>query len=511
MVRRIVVLGGGSAGLLSALTLKSKLPHLEVEAVYSSKIGVIGVGEGTVPYVPAHLHQYLGLDEFEVFQAIRPVFKLGVRFQWGRRPYFDYTFSGQQFTWRWPGLSRSSGYYADLGPVGCDLSSALMEYGMALPRRADRLPELPAPGANVAWHIENRTFVAWLESACRRSGVVFTDAELVSASPSEKGIGDLVLSDGTRRAADLFVDCSGFASELLGGSLAVPFVDFSGSLFCDRAVVDGWDRDDEPILPYTMSDTMSSGWCWRIDHPDRIHRGYVFSGDHVSDDHALEDFLIAAPKARSPRIIRFRSGHYRDSWSGNVIALGNACGFVEPLEATALMVVCLQLRAFTDVLIDSMCEPTPGLRALYNANSRKTWEDIRDFLAMHYRFNDRLDTSFWRRCRNDTPLGGLEEFVAFYRENGPSPLAEGHLAFGNPFRVEGHLAILVGLGVSHERPYQPAVQDWAGWRSRVESHFKAARGGVSMIEALALLSDPSVWQRLRGIHGDTVLRSFHPR
>ena len=110
MIRSILVLGGGSAGLLAALTLKRKIPALDVEVVYSSRIGVIGVGEGTTPYFPSHLHQYLGLDECEVFNAIEPVIKLGVRFTWGKRDYFDYTFTGRQHSWRWPDLARNNGF-----------------------------------------------------------------------------------------------------------------------------------------------------------------------------------------------------------------------------------------------------------------------------------------------------------------------------------------------------------------------------------------------------------------
>jgi tryptophan 7-halogenase len=497
-IQTVVVLGGGSAGLLAALTLKRKLPGLAVEVVFSSKIGVIGVGEGTVPYVPGHLHGYLGLSEHEVFQAITPVFKLGVRFTWGRRPYFDYTFSGQQYTWKWPDQQHCCGYYVERDPVGADLSSALMEAGKALPRRPDRLPEVPLPGTNFAWHIENRTFVAWLESACRREGVTFTDAVLTGVERGGERIARLHLSDGSERRADLFVDSSGFASELLGKALEEPFSDFSDALFCDRAVAGGWDRSDEPILTYTVSDTMDSGWCWRIDHPDRIHRGYVFSSDHATDDEAVEAYRRVAPKATNPRIVQFRSGQHRNAWVGNVLGIGNACGFVEPLEATALMVICVQLRAFTEGLLDSECDPTPGIRKLYNDATRRMWEEIRDFLAIHYRFNVRLDTPFWKRCREETALGGVADLVAFYEENGPSPLGADCLAFGNPFRLEGHLAILCGLGVPHQRPRHLAEKDLSLWNAKRQTFGRVARDGVGMREALQLLADPAVWRRLRG-------------
>jgi tryptophan halogenase len=129
----------------------------------------------------------------------------------------------------------------------------------ALPRRPDGLPDLPPPGNNYAWHIENKLFVGWLESACRREGVRFTDAELAGTETGPQGIASIRLDDGSERTADFYIDSSGFASELIGKALGEPFEDFSGSLYCDRAVAGGWERTGEAVLPYTLSDTMDSG------------------------------------------------------------------------------------------------------------------------------------------------------------------------------------------------------------------------------------------------------------
>ncbi len=498
MIRSILVLGGGSAGLLAALTLKRKIPSLEVEVVYSSRIGVIGVGEGTVPYFPAHLHQYLGMDEHEVFNAIQPVIKLGVRFAWGKRDYFDYTFTGRQHSWRWPDLPRNNGFYGFGDPSAMDLSSALMDRAKALPRRPDGVPDLPPPGSNFAWHIENKLFVGWLEKACRREGVRFTDAELAGVERGGEGIAAIRLSDGSERRADFYIDSSGFSSELIGKALEEPFEDYSGSLFCDRAVAGGWERDDEPVLPYTLSETMDAGWCWRIDHPERIHRGYVFSGEHAGDEEAIAAYLKVAPKAANPRIVRFRSGRYRRSWIGNAAAVGNAAGFVEPLEATALMVICLQCRWLADGLIDSELRPTPSMAALYNRLNGGVWARIRDFLALHYRFNDRSDTLFWKRCRTEIPLHGLEDLVEFYRENGPSAINAGHLQAGDPFGIDGYLAILAGLKVPHGRPYRPGPEESRRWEAYRERHRRIAAGGMDMREMSRELAERGVWKKIRG-------------
>ena len=187
----------------------------------------------------------------------------------------------------------------------------------------------------------------------------------------EGGIAAVHLEDGRRLAADFFIDASGFRSELLGRALEEPFVSFDRSLFCDRAVVGGWERTDEPILPYTTAETMDAGWAWQIEHEHHVNRGYVYSSQAISDDEAAAEFLRKNPKApQSPRVVKFRSGRYRRQWVDNVVAIGNAGGFVEPLEATALMIVCAQ-RADARRLAHPQpaSRPRPTWRALLQRHS----------------------------------------------------------------------------------------------------------------------------------------------
>lgn len=493
-----IILGGGSAGLLAALTLKRKIPALRVEVIYSSKIGVIGVGEGTTPYVPHHLLDYLRFNEHELHQAIDPVFKLGIRFAWGKATHFDYTFSQQERAYRHPELTRNHGFYLQDPTQSLNLHSELMNQGKAAPLRADGTPDLPKPGENIAWHLENHRFVEWLEKACRQHGVFFTDAELDHATIDATGqISELHLHNGSKKTADLFIDCSGFTSELLGKTHKVPFRDFGNALFCDRAVAGGWDRDDEPVLPYTASDTMLCGWSWRIDHPERIHRGYVYASDHLSDEAAIDEYRSVAPKVKDPRIVKFRSGAYQESWIGNTIAIGNAAGFVEPLEATALMVICLQCRWITDGLLDSTMQPTPSMVRLYNKLNHDLWTSIRDFLALHYRYNDRLDHPFWQRCRHETPLGNAEELVAFYKENGPSSIAGSALNINDPFGLDGYYAILNGLMVEHQRPYQIPEKERIFWQRMMREQEKIATHSLTMPQLRELLQQAQVWKKIR--------------
>jgi tryptophan halogenase len=498
-VEKVVVLGAGSAGLVAALTLKLKIPSLHVRVIASSQIGVIGVGEGTVPFVPGFIHGYLGIDEHEFFVNTDPVYKLGVRFTWGRRDYFNYTFSQQQWAWQWQELPRPSGFYADLDHHGIDLAGALMETGNALPTRGPQHPDVPPPGTMAAWHLENHRFVDWLDGRCRLAGVEFTDAELQSVEHRESGgIEALHLTNGERHAADLFIDASGFSSELLGKALGEPYRPFRDSLFCDRAVVGGWEREPgEPILPYTVSDTMDCGWSWRIDHPERINRGYVFSSDHLDPAQAEAEFLSRNPKISKTRLVSFRSGRHERMWVENVVAIGNSGAFVEPLEATAIMCLCLQCRWLVDGLIDSQNQPPPTMQRLYNRFVGNLWDEIREFLAFHYKLNTRLSNPFWRRCREETLLFHSAELIEFYRENGPSGIGKVLVDGDSPFGIEGYYAMLVGMQAPMDRPYSPSGAEASAWRRRLASFRGVAEKGMPMERCRELLRRPETWRDLR--------------
>ena len=368
MIQNVLILGAGSAGLIAALTLQRKLPRLQVRVLRSREIGVIGVGEGTTPAFPKHIFRELEIPAGRFFPAAQPLWKIGVKFLWGPRGRFDYTFS-QQLNSQWSDLSRPNGFYCDAEFRGADLASALMAHDRVFPRQ----PNGGGPDVQpwYGFHIENRKLVDVLESCAVESGVGIIDGTMNSAERGPAGIAAVHLEDGRRLEADFFIDASGFRSELLGKALEEPFISFDRSLFCDRAVVGGWERTTEPILPYTTAETMDSGWAWQIEHEHHVNRGYVFASQAISDDAAAEEFRRKNPKVpKDPRVVKFRSGFHRRAWVDNVLAVGNACGFVEPLEATALMVVCQQMRNFTTQMEDCGLTPTPTIRQLYNEMRR---------------------------------------------------------------------------------------------------------------------------------------------
>lgn len=488
MIQQVIVLGAGSAGLIAALSLKRKIPTLEVRILRDPDLGVIGVGEGTTPNFPEHLFTYLGIKRKRFYEMAEPTWKLGIRFLWGPRKRFDYTFA-KQLDVQWAGMKLPNGYFCDEEFTDTDLPAALMREGKAFARQANRAPDIQPWHA---FHIENHKLVETLEAVALEVGVIITDGAMIGADRGEHGIQAIHLADGQRLEADFFVDASGFASELLGKVLEEPFNRFDQTLFCDRAVVGGWERTDEPILPYTTAETMSTGWSWQIEHEHHVNRGYVYSSDMISDDEAAAEFKRRNPKLpESLRIVKFRSGSYRRMWVDNVVAIGNSGGFVEPLEATALMVVCSHSKDLVDLLIQSNLRPTESVRSLYNDVTGSTWREIRDFLGLHYKLNTADDTPFWRRCQEETDLSGIQDLLDYYADNGPSGFGRYRLPTStSDFGMEGYLVMLVGNQAPYRNRYQPTPDERKLWDKRRAFNASQARKGISVKDSLAYVRNP---------------------
>jgi tryptophan halogenase len=483
-IQKVVVLGGGSAGLLAALTLKRKVPELEIVVLHSPGIGIIGVGEGTAIWFVKHLFDYLKIDPESFYREAEPTWKLGIGFKWGKRERFYFSFS-DEYAQHWKDMSRPVGFYCDadqpLGNVGP--FSALMDADKAFTRRPDGRPLLHRA---YSFHLENKKLARWLDLSCREHGVQFMEATVQDVMVDETGVRSLHTEDGRKIRADLFVDASGFRSELLGKALGVPFKSYDNALFCDRAVVGGWARTDEPVHPYTTSETMQCGWSWQIEHEHTINRGYVYSSHFISDEQAEQEFRAVNPKLTGPtRIVPFRSGRYERLWEKNVVGMGNAAGFLEPLEATALQVICIASHALADVLIDGGRRITPSLKKTFNEFNTKNWDDIRDFLALHYKFNDRYDNDFWRHCQEHSPLGEAQHLVDLYQENGPvlASMATS-VPPASSFGLEGYLSLLVGMNVPHNGKAMVKPKDKQVWAAGQERFRQNAARAMTVPEAL---------------------------
>jgi tryptophan halogenase len=499
-VGKVLVLGGGSAGFLAAITIKHRLPQLAVSVVRSKDIGIIGVGEGTTLVLPQHLHDYLKINLDEFYRLAEPQWKLGIRFLWGKRPYFNYTFARELDT-KYQLLEKCTGYYCNGSWDYVGIQSGLMQHNAIFVRNQQGWPAIDG---TVAYHIENEKFVEFLEMHARRLAIEIEDDTVENVHQDEQGITGLQMASGRTMSADLYVDASGFASVLLGKALAEPFISFKPSLFNDRAVVGGWQRTSEPIKPYTTAETMDAGWCWQIEHEHRINRGYVYSSDFISDEAADAEFRAKNPKVEKTRIVRFRTGRFERGWVKNVVGIGNSSGFVEPLEATSLGGIAVQCQAIAESLYE--CEQViyPALAEQFNRRNARVWDEIRRFLAIHFKFNQRLDTPYWRACRADADLGDAQDIVDYYRDLGPSVLWRSTLVSANDqFGLEGYLSMLVGQQVPTKYQFRPGRQDEQNWQRVQHAIRNKVTTAFTVPEGLALIRSDH-WRWPQGVYKQSI-------
>jgi tryptophan halogenase len=490
-VERVLVLGGGSAGFLAAITIRHRLPQLPVVLVRSKDIGIIGVGEGSTLVLPQHLHDYLKIPLDAFYRVADPQWKLGIRFLWGKRPYFNYVFARELDT-KYQLLEKCTGYYCtgDWDYVGTQ--SGMMKHNAIFLRDQYGRPILDG---TVAYHIENETFVKFLEGEAARLGVIVEEDTVEEVMQDEQGVAGLRMVSGRTMQADLYLDCSGFASVLIGRALGEPFISFKPSLFNDRAVVGGWKREEEPIKPYTTAETMDAGWCWQIEHEHRINRGYVYSSDFISDEQAEAEFRRKNPKVEKTRVVRFHTGRFQRSWVKNVVGIGNSSGFVEPLESTSLGGICVQCQAVAESLVECDRFVYPTMPTQFNRRNSRIWDEIRDFLAIHFKFNRRLDTPYWQACRNDADIGCAQNIVDYYREVGPSVLWRQTLVSStDQFGLEGYLSMFLGQDVPTNYEFRPSVQDQQNWQRIQEAIQRKVKAAYTVPQALALIrSDTWRW------------------
>lgn len=460
-IESVLVVGAGTAGLVSALMIRQMNPDLPITVLYSSRIGHIMVGEGTVATTPALFHERMGLDRQAFYSAVKPTPKLGVRFLWGKNGDFHYTFEpalsagGNEFH----RLPLGYSFPMDRPVTGYSMSSAFMAAGtLADPTMPNAASVEPPPAA---YHMENQLFVEFLMQTCAQRDISLVEAEVSNVEAGQEGVERVVCQDGRAFSADLYVDCSGFSGALIHGALDEPYISMRDHLFCDRAVIGGWMRTNEPLRPYTTAETMDAGWCWQIEHRDIVNRGYVYCSDFIDDETAEAEFRSKNPKVSETRIVRFETRRIRRSWVGNTVAIGNANGFVEPLEATNIQLICNYALRLAIALSVSR-RILPAQVEAFNKYTEQSWHSVRDFLAGHYKFNTLLDTPFWRHAQEATPLGTAEAVVDYYRKVGPDPtgmraMLPEHCLFG----TDGWLAILLGCGVPYAQ-HRPLPADEAG-------------------------------------------------
>ena len=458
-LQSLVILGGGSAGWMAAAFLAKKIQGttLKISLIESSEIGTIGVGEASVPAIKYFLSE-LGISEKDFILATHATFKLGIDFEsWYERdkkffhPFakFGEKISAVDFTHYWTRM-RSAGCPEPLDSYS--LPTQMARAGkFAIPRGDTSIDGMAS--FNYAYHFDAALFAQYLRRYAEGLGVERCDAkvEKVQQHSSTGNIESLSLHDGTEVHGDFFIDCSGFAGLLIEGALQTGYEDWSHWLPCDRALAVPSSPNDS-INPYTRCTAMIAGWKWNIPLQHRVGNGYVYASQFIDDSAAQEELLsgLDGEMLASPKLLKFKAGRRKKIWNKNVLALGLAGGFLEPLESTSIYLIQYGLTAF----FENFPTKTENnyLQDRVNAMMAEHTLRLRDFLIAHYCLNDRRGETFWDYCRNMVIPGSLEARIEEYRATGSIRLDE--LDF---FKMNSWAAILSGMQIT-ARYYHPKVE-----------------------------------------------------
>ncbi|MEE4210674.1 MAG: tryptophan halogenase family protein [Parvularcula sp.] len=489
---RIVVVGGGTAGWMAAAALSSVLPRgkVAVRLIESEAIGIVGVGEATLPHIRA-FNETIGVDERAFMLACFATYKLGIEFvSWGAlgeryiHPFgvFGRELSGIPFHQ----LAIAHGADDDFGAYS--LPVVMCREGRFARPEGD--PRSVASTFGYAYQFDATKYAPFLRRHAQERGVRRTEGivEVVERHSESGDIAALRLSGGERIEGDFFIDCTGFRGLLIEETLQAGYERWDHWLPCDRAVAAPCEAS-ERIVPYTRAMARDAGWQWRIPLQSRIGNGYVYSSSFTTDDQAekllrqnVEGSLLAEPKR-----LRFTTGRRQKFWSHNCVAVGLSGGFLEPLESTSIHLIQVAITNFVELF------PIEGLgyaeeRDAYNAMMVREFERVRDFLILHYHVTRRDDTEFWNYVRTMKVPDSLSEKMALFESSGRVARYSQGL-----FLEPSWLAVYLGQGM---RPRRTDVRAEARdpdktreWLARLRTEvLEAARSMPSHEEALAALA-----------------------
>ena len=340
-----------------------------------------------------------------------------------------------------------------------------------------RARNTPIGGANYALHVDALLVARYLRRYSEGKGLVRTEGRVSRVVRGERGfIESLTLSDGRQIHGDFFIDCTGFKALLIGESLGVPAVDWSSCLPCDRAIVIKTESR-KPIPSFTRATAQPCGWSWQIPLRHRTGQGYVYSSRFCSDAQAKSTLMrgLGGAYVEDPRVIPFTTGHRREVWKLNCLSLGLASGFVEPLEATSIHLIARGLDFFLRYFPDRDCDP--ALIREYNRRMASDYQEVRDFIVLHYAATARDDSPFWQWCKRIALPESLKERIDLFRAHGA--LREG---VDELFRNSSWQSIFEGMGI---RPsvYCPRVEnlDYAEISATLKTAKAAIAGMVAQL------------------------------
>lgn len=502
-VKRVVILGGGTAGWMAATYLAKALGDTaEITVLEAPSIPRIGVGEATIPNLQSAFFDFLGIPESEWMPECNASFKMAVKF-------INWRTAGTASTRPRPIADGTDHFYHTFGRLPAQDDIPLSNYwiyknktGQAVePFDYACFPATPlmdankgpwlldgTPVATHAWHF-NAQLVAdfLLRFATEKQGVIHVQDEMTSVDVDDRGyITALRTKSGATLSGDLFVDCSGFRGALINKTLEEPFLDMSDHLLCNSAVATNLPLDDEDgVEPYTSSIAMNSGWTWKIPLLGRFGTGYVYSNKYASKEEATREFCEMwqiDPESVPLNHVRFRVGRNRRAWVNNCVSIGTSSCFVEPLESTGIFFIYSALAQLVKHFPDTTFDET--LRDGFNSAVETMFEDTRDFIQAHFYFSPRTDTPFWRDNKELRLGPDIEKKLETYRaglsinrlptdDSGEFSSSVEQQAL-NFWTNSNYDCVLAGLGYLPERPL-PQLADMPESRRAADDLFAAVK------------------------------------
>jgi len=424
-------------------------PRLSITLVESSEIGIVGVGEATIPAIQ-QFNKLLKIDEDDFLRHAQGTFKLGIEF-------VDWFEKGQAYMHAFGPVGRDLAYVPFHHYFLKEMAGSLWDYSLnwvaakqARFARLERIADTPLAGLTWAFHFDASLYAAYLSKFAQALGVQRLDAKIAGVLQNPDGdVRALKLEDGRELAADFFIDCTGFRGVLIEQALKTGYEDWTHWLPCDRAIAAPCAHAG-PLDPFTRSTAHQSGWQWRIPLQHRMGNGHVYCSSFITDDDAervlvenLEGELLG-----DPRRLSFTTGRRKQAWNRNVITMGLSSGFVEPLESTSIHMIQAGIARLIALFPDKRFNPIE--RDEYNRRMQSLFEWVRDFIILHYKAMNRDDSDFWKQCANmsipDSLAGRIDQF-----RNKARVFADAEL-----FNVTSWVSVMLGQGIVPEE-YEPVV------------------------------------------------------